>query len=138
MSARTPGIEMWMKHYADFGRAELRVEMERVHPDFDRHRAAAIMLDELDRREREEEDGRHREIMRVTKIGAAVATVGALAAIAAAWYAKSQADSAAISSRASLSTTPQPQATPVTTPQKSTSAPAPAGTAVAPTKAPQP
>ena len=95
------GTKSWLKAYENFGRQQLLLEMARWIPESDQHRAAAIMIDELDRREaanvQKEEERRHREIVRVAKVGYLIAGVAAAAAIASAWYAKSQAESAALS-----------------------------------------
>ena len=57
-----------------------------------------------------DEERRHREAIRVAWFGAWVAVAAAIGALAAAWYAKIQADSAALSARATILSTATPPA----------------------------
>jgi hypothetical protein len=76
-----------------------------------------------------DEERRHRQNLGVSRASMWVTLIAALAAIASAWYAKSQADSAALSARASTSTTAQQPATQSVIPASAAALPAQTGSA---------
>jgi len=125
----TTRIEYFSCLYAKKDRAFLIAKRERLAKDTPEYAAVESLLGDLDRAV---EERRHRQIVRVAKVGYWIAGVATAASIASAWYARSQAESAALSaisakaSAASIVSQPALPATPLAVP---TSAPAAIGTA---------
>ena len=129
--ARDERIKSCMNAYKGFDRTKLLLLKERYTPESDEHRSAVLLIDDMDRKERaqekKEEGNRHRESVRVAKVGYLIAGVAAAAAIASAWYARSQAESAALSAlsaRASAASIVSPPASPAPLQSAPTAAPA--------------
>jgi hypothetical protein len=158
-------IEAYAKSYAGKTQAELQGKVEEFIPGSEERAGILLALDRLKAAAEEENRKRQADIhranydqterhhqeqmalqrtqaaagLKVAWISAVIAGLAAIAAIASAWYAKSQADSAALSARASIASTVPKPATPPPLSPSTTAAPAlNGGTATSPAATPKP
>lgn len=90
---RPDSVNIWVEHFSEMGRAELGVIMKQYTQDSEKHHAAAIIIDEIDKRNADKEDKKHQNLITISRLTLLVSTIVAIAAVFAAVFAKTQAES---------------------------------------------